>query len=93
MVAFSAFVGRCTQSLLSPDEARAQIYTGDPIVCILATQERAKYLMALVTMAWLAIGFDMVSHTAQFGHEAGPGLFIRSVTRPPPFTSRSKKRS
>ena len=65
----SAVVGRCTQSLLDSDEARTQIYTDDPIISILATRERAKYLMALVTMAWLALGFAMAFHKAQFGHE------------------------
>ena len=65
----SAFVGRCTQSLLDSDEARTQIYTDDPIISILATEQRAKYLMAVVTMAWLALGFDMAFHKAQFGHK------------------------
>ena len=65
----SSFIGRCTQSLLDPNEARTQIYTDDPIISILATEKRARYLMAIVTMAWLALGFDMAFHKAQFGHE------------------------
>ena len=60
----SAFVGR---SLVSPAEARLQIYIDDPILTILVITERANLLICIVTMAWLIMGFDMAFHKAQKG--------------------------
>ena len=63
-------MGRITQPILDPNEARLQIYIDDPIITMVDKEEITKMISCLCFLLWLILGFGLALHKGQLGYQA-----------------------